>query len=326
MENTEQLPTYDFFALGEAVVDFISTDLAHSLNESATFQRFIGGQATNLCMNMTRLGKHAALATCVGYDGLGNYIRQELDKAGLEGPFIQTTREAPTTIVTLTRQTHTPEFIVHRGADTYLRPSTELTQAVSNTKLLHTSVFALSREPTRTTVLSAIKSAKESGARISLDPNYHPNIWPDIHNLKDLLQEAIASVDFIKPSLDDCTRLFGPRNKPLEYASIFLEWGAQIVLISMGERGVFLATNTGETYHVLANPNTVVADVTGAGDAYWAGFLAATLNGSDPLESACVGQIMAEIKISQIGPITQTIDYSELIERAKSVTYKQITN
>ena len=100
-------------------------------------------------------------------------------------------------------------------------------------------MFALSREPTRTTVLSAIKIAKENGASISLDPNYHPNIWPDTQNLLELLQEALASVDFIKPSLDDCTRLFGPRNEPLDYATIFLEWGARIVLISMGERGVF---------------------------------------------------------------------------------------
>lgn len=54
MENTKQLPAYDFIALGEALVDFISTDLASSLNESMTFQRFIGGQATNLSMNMAR--------------------------------------------------------------------------------------------------------------------------------------------------------------------------------------------------------------------------------------------------------------------------------
>ena len=108
MENADQLPTYDFFALGEALVDFISTDVSNSLNESMTFQRFIGGQATNLSMNMARLGKHAALATCVGYDGLGNYIRQELEKVGLDGPFIQTTREAPTTIVhTHTANTYT---------------------------------------------------------------------------------------------------------------------------------------------------------------------------------------------------------------------------
>ena len=55
------------------------------------------------------------------------------------------------------------------------------------------------------------------------------------------------------------------------------------------------------------------------------GFLAATLNGADPLEAACAGQIMAEIKISQVGPIPNKIDYSALIKRSKSVAYKQIT-
>lgn len=316
--------TYDFLALGEALVDFISTDIANSLGDATNFTRFVGGQAANLSMNMARLGKRSAIAACVGHDSLGTYIRKEIEKVGVNCYFMQTSKEAATTIVTVTRQTQTPDFIVHRGADAFLRPTKELTKAVSNCQVLHTSAFALSREPARTTILNAIQIAKEMGILISLDPNFHHNIWPDAENFEDILKLAFTHVDITKPSIEDCSRLFGSGNKPLEYAQIFLDWGARIVLISMGEGGVYLATRDGDAYQIIGNPNIPVADVTGAGDAYWAGFISSLLEGDSPLDAACMGQVIAEIKISQIGPINNALDREALINQAHLVKHERI--
>jgi fructokinase len=272
-------------------------------------------------MNMSKLNNRTAVAACVGYDGLGQFAQKQVEQAGINPVFLQTTREAPTTTVTVTRQTQTPEFIIHRGADAYLRSSNELSAAVASSKIVHTSAFALSREPARTTIQSALKIAKDAGGIISLDPNYHPDIWPDQPNFKDILIEVFQIVDITKPSLEDCARLFGPRNTPTEYAQIFLEWGAKIVLISMGERGIHLACNTGEEYHVQASKNIEVMDVTGAGDAYWAGFLSGFLRDKSPLEAACIGQAFAELKISQVGPLTVIPEWDELFELADKIIY-----
>lgn len=313
--------SYDFLALGESLIDFISNDIAPSLSDTNQFQRFVGGQATNLAMNMARLGKRAAIASCVGYDGFGNFIREQIDQAGVNSVYLQATREAPTTIVVVTRHTQTPEFIIHRGADAHLTASPELTQAADSTKIIHTSAFALSREPARTTILSAIHNAKENGVLVSLDPNYHPDIWPDTTEFIEIMKDVFQYVDITKPSLDDCMRIFGPRNTPEEYAKLFIDWGAKIVLLSMGDQGVLLVTNEGESHHIQASKDTQVADVTGAGDAYWAGFLAAYLQEESPLEAARIGQVIAEIKITQIGPIDDIPDWDEIKERAKKVKY-----
>ena len=90
MDNINQPTSFDFIALGEALVDFISTDIADSLSDTTNFTRYVGGQAANLSMNIARLGKRAAIGACVGYDSLGFYIREEIEKVGVNCFFIQT--------------------------------------------------------------------------------------------------------------------------------------------------------------------------------------------------------------------------------------------
>ncbi len=319
-------PTYDFISLGEIVIDLISTDLSSSLADTSHFRRFIGGQATNLAINMANLGNNAALAACVGYDGLGQYCQQQLSLGGVQTLFIQTTREAPTTVAIITRQTQTPDFVIHRGADAFLRSSNQLENAVANSRIIHTSAFALSREPARTTILSALAQAKANNRTVTLDPNFHTDIWPDKPDMVAVLKEAFSYVDITKPSLEDCARLFGPRNTPQEYAELFLNWGASVVLISMGEQGVLLAEQQTGIIHIKGTSNLEVKDVTGAGDAYWAGFLSAYLRNIPLIKAAAVGQAIAEIKISHFGPLTQFPTWEELENYAENITHSLITN
>lgn len=323
--SKNMLATYDFLSIGEILVDFISTDLVTSLMDAHDFTRFIGGQATNLAMNMSRLENRTVLSACVGYDGLGQFAKEQIIKAGINPSLLQISRESPTTTAIITRQTQTPDFIIHRGADAYLRSSTELLEAVVKSNIIHTSAFALSREPARTTIISALQAAKEHNITITLDPNYHPNNWPDIPDFVERLKEIYQLVDITKPSLEDCSRLFGPRNTPSEYAHIFLDWGAKIILISMGERGIYLACDTGEEYHIKANHSLEVVDVTGAGDAYWAGFITAYLRDYNPIEAARIGQALAEHKISQVGPMISVPSWESLLTRSQSVEHLSIS-
>jgi fructokinase len=320
-----RIATYDFLSIGEILVDFISVDLVSSLMDAHDFTRFIGGQATNLAMNMSRLGNRTALSASVGYDGLGQFAREQIIKAGINPSLLQVSRESPTTTAIITRQTQTPDFIIHRGADAYLRSSEELLDAVVKSKVIHTSAFALSREPARTTIVSALQVAKNHDITISLDPNYHPNTWPDIPDFVERLKDIFQLVDITKPSLEDCSRLFGPRNTPAEYAQIFLDWGSKIILISMGERGIYLACDTGEEFQIKANSTLEVKDVTGAGDAYWAGFLTAYLRNQSPIEAAKIGQAFAEIKISQVGPVRSVPTWENLLNHAEKVEHLSIS-
>lgn len=322
--TSEQQRTLDVLALGEALVDLISERVVDSLADATGFNRFVGGEVTNVALNVAKLGGRSAVIACVGDDGFGHFIRHELDLATVGTDYLLASSLAPTTLAINARQTMTPDFIIYRGADSAISLEDGQQEAIRASRVVHTSAFALSREPARTTILQAIKTARQNGCLVSLDPNYHPRIWPDVADFQSVLMEAYRSVSITKPSLDDCARLFGPGLSPFAYSERFLNWGPEIVALTMGRQGVLLSTADG-TVHRIKPSNAVVADVTGAGDAFWAGLLIALLDGYAPYEAACFGQMVAEAKISVVGPLPKLPDRASLYQRLEETKEELIT-
>jgi fructokinase len=315
--------TLDLLAFGEVLVDLISEQTVSSLAEAGHYNRFLGGQVTNVAFNVARLGGRAAVVGCVGDNGFGRYIRQQLSLAGIDTNYLRLSSQAPTTVVVNARQTMTPDFVICRGADSHIRLADEHLAAIKTSRAVHTSAFALSRDPARTTILQALETARQSGCLVSLDPNYHPRIWPDVPDLPGVLREAYQFAHIAKPSLDDCQRLFGTDWPPMDCVEQFLSWGPEIVALTMGAKGVLLATADGNRTHIKPG-DAYVADVTGAGDAFWAGLLMALLDDYSPIEAACVGQMVAEAKIGLVGPIPQMPDRATLYEQLEVVKHKSI--
>jgi len=307
-----------FLMLGEAVVDLISSGIVSSLEDAHSFQRFPGGEVTNLAMNIARLGHDTALGAALGADGFGRYLQKQLDQAGVRLDLIQVTKNAPTTLIPVARQTETPDFIIYRGADKYLRSTGELERALDRCQVVHTSAGSLSHNPCRTTILSLLEQARQDDKLVSLDPNYHPRIWPDRADFVPFLKEVFQLVTVTKPSLDDSQRLFGRGLNPQEYLEAFLDLGPEIVTLTMGRQGVLVGTSQGQRWRLRANPISVV-DVTGAGDAFWSGLLTGLLEGREPLEAARLGQAIAEHKIGTLGPVLDFPDLEMFWNQARKI-------
>ncbi len=323
--NTDPFPQkYDFFALGEALIDFISTDMASSLRKAKAFHWFIGGQVTNLTMNIARLGRKTAIATCVGKDDFGSFIDEQLQQKNVDTTHVQVSKKASTSASIIARHTKTPDFIILRGVDHQINLTPAIEKAVAQSHIIHTSAFALSRQPARNTIITALQIAHQEGKLVSLDPNYHPHIWSDTSNFVSVLQNTYQFVDVTKPSLDDCKRIFGTGKSPREYANLFLEWGAKTVMLTMGSEGVLVVSSQGDSYLIQAKQLEVM-DVTGAGDAFWAGALTAYLDNTSTLEAARCGQALAEIKIGAIGPLKQMPTHEQLLRKAKAIPYKPVS-
>jgi fructokinase len=320
---TKEQAGLDLYAVGEVVIDFISTSMADSLATAKKFHSFVGGQPANLVIDMAMLGRSTALAACVGTDTFGGMITNFLNDYGVNTDFIQTTDLAPTSTAIIARHTKTPDFVINRGADTCLRFNSDQQEVIASSRIVHSSAFALAREPARSAVIETLKIARDNECLVTFDPNFHPKIWSDSGDMIDHLNSIYQFVDVSKPSLDDCERIFGDRLSPKECAERFLEWGPSVVMITKGSEGVFLATADGDSYDIY--PKEVdVADVTGAGDAFWAGYLSSILDGRSQLEAACFGQVVAEAKVSVMGPITEMPAINVLKEHAKAVEYSRL--
>lgn len=300
----------DILAIGETLIDLVSDAEQESLLESRTFHMYPGGQATNLVLNASRLGASATLVARVGDDTFGPFLRHHLEAAGVSTDYLYTTPHTPTTLVIVTRSRITPDFAVYRGADAQMIPADMPLSLLPTTSIVHTSAFALSREPSRSTVIDFVVQAHKVGCLITFDPNYHLRLWEMDADPLSVFARFYPYVFLTKPSLDDCIRLFGASQTPEEYATRFLTLGAQHVVLTMGKAGVLLADAEGMSFQPA--PVVEVVDVTGAGDSFWAGLLTAIIDGYCIADAARVGQAMAAIKIQQVGPLMQMIDRTNL--------------
>lgn len=278
-----QAKPLDVLCLGETVVDLIATEEHPSLEMSPTFERTLGGSPANVAVQIARLGGTSAVVSKVGDDPLGHYCRRALDSAGVSTQFLQLDPATATTHVFLSRTAGTPEFVAFRGADAHLQREDIPERALARSRAVHTTAFALSRDPCRSALVTVLKHAAASGQLVSLDPNYHPALWPDRNEALATLADLYPHVTLTKPSLDDAMRLFGTHRTVEHYLDDFHALGATTVVLSMGAEGIWLSSARERMY--FEPQRFSVANATGAGDAFIAGLLLSRLDGI-PLENA----------------------------------------
>lgn len=303
-------------SVGELLADFLGQTFTDNLFDAADFTRFQGGSPANMAANMARLGNRSALVACVGNDNLGRYLVQEVAKTGIDVSHVATDTAEPTSLVVVSRTKATPDFIAYRTADRLIRPEHLPDALLAQAALFHTTCFALSREPAQSTIVGAARRAAALGAQVSLDANYAPSIWPDREQAWRILGEYCATGAFIKLSEDDAARLYDDNVPHDRMLTDFHRMGARLVCLTLGAEGSLVSTQTATNDTSANQPNVVrvpgqpltVVDATGAGDAYWAGFLTAWLDGHVPAACAQAGARLAAQKLTRKGPLPAQVD------------------
>ncbi len=304
----------DLLAIGETIVDLISTEPVAGLGKATTFRRYLGGAPANIAVNMAKLGARTAVVSKVGLGPLGRFLKEELEAYGVNTDYLIMDRQVHTTFIFVSQTADTPEFEPVRDADYKLSPTEISEEAIARAKIIHASTWPLSREPARSAVRRVFQLAHEQGKLISLDPNYSPIVWPDSREARQVLREIYRYVTIIKASLDDSVRFFGPVARPEQYLEMLHELGPQTVVLTMGKEGSLLSQNGHMLGCLPARPVKVV-DATGAGDAFWAGFLVAMLDGHPVEKCLLFAREIAEIKLSTIGPLAADINRLEIYNR-----------
>ena len=295
---------------GETLIDFIGTQTEAPLSETKDYHRYLGGSPTNVAMNMARLGASVEMVATVGDDGFGQYIVGRLEEAGVGQRHLKTCKHLPSTTIFINQTEHTPEFIAYRGADAEITEDQFPDKLLERVKIFHTTCFALSRQPARDTIVKKAKKASELGALLSIDVNFSEKIWPDKKGAQDTLAEYCKYGALVKISQDDVDRLLGPGISHEAVFSYLHGLGASKICFTLGKDGAKLSQMGATVLEVSAFEVEKIMDATGAGDAFWSGFLFAYLKDKSPqkcLESALK---MAAIKLQNVGRIP---DYANVI-------------
>ncbi|MDQ3658979.1 MAG: sugar kinase [Actinomycetota bacterium] len=306
----------DVLAVGETLVDFISVEQTDWLRNATTFRRYLGGSPANIAVNVARLGGRSAVASKTGIGAFAQFVKSELQRHGVSIEYLVMDHRNRTTVAFVSSTSGKPDFEIARSGDYQLRPEEIPAEAVERAKIVHASAFALSRDPCRSAVRKVFEMAREQGKIVSLDPNYSARIWPHHKEARQILREIYQYVNITKPSADDARRIFGPEHTAEQYIELFHEMGPETVVFTMGSEGVLISEKGGIVSHVPARP-IVAEDATGAGDAFWAGFLVALLDGEPPERCVYFAREIAELKLKRTGPLPLEMDREELYEKAR---------
>ncbi|MEP6630177.1 MAG: PfkB family carbohydrate kinase, partial [Lapillicoccus sp.] len=80
---------YDVITIGRTGVDIYPLDHGVGLEDVRTFEKFLGGSATNVAVASARHGRRAALISRVGRDPFGRYVNAQLRALGVDDAFVE---------------------------------------------------------------------------------------------------------------------------------------------------------------------------------------------------------------------------------------------
>ena len=303
----------DIICVGEVLIDFIGHEVNTSINRTKDYHRFLGGSPTNVAVNASRLGlKSALIATC-GQDGLGEYIVRKLKENNVSTTQVKKLEEVPTSIILVSKSSGTPDFIPYREADYQIEQNQITDELLESAKIFHTTCFALSKDPARTTILEGAKRAKKLGLLTSIDINFSERIWPDREEAKVVLKEYLSTNPLVKLSEDDCYRLFAESKTEDFIFEYFHGLGASTICLTKGKDGVVLSNIDYGMFHQKALPIEDIKDTTGAGDAFWTGFLYAQLENKNLEVSITIAQRLAVLKLQNVGRLPEGINFKDYL-------------
>ena len=268
--------------IGEVLVDFVSKEAEVPLKDCKEFKRQVGGSCANVARFLASLGRTARLASAVGKDGLGDFLLDKLEEAGVDCSMVARMDFESTSSVVVNKTSATPQYIPYIAAHRSLDSERMDQSFLEDASIIHTNGFSISFEPLRSTVRTILHEAHEKGIAISFDPNWRRRLWPDREAAQDLIKELASISTWMKPSLDDAQELFGEL-PPRALAEKYLAWGCKTIVLTMGSKGSLVVDKNS---CVEVAPKGRLSCATGAGDAFWSLFLNNTLAGKESVEAA----------------------------------------
>ena len=262
---------YDIVSLGELLIDF--TESGRSPAGMRLFEQNAGGAVTNLLCAAAQCGAKTGYIGKVGADMHGAFLKQSLVNAGVDVRGLIEAEDVFTTLAFVALQPNGErEFSFARkpGADTQLRSDEVNADMLEHTRIFHTGSLSLTQEPARSATYEAIDRAKAAGAIISYDPNYRASLWTSKDEAIRYMRSLISTADIMKISDEELPLLTGETD-PEQATDVLLDQGVKIVAVTLGAKGAFIRLRNESRLIPGFRSNAI--DTTGAGDAFFGGFL-----------------------------------------------------
>jgi 2-dehydro-3-deoxygluconokinase len=289
---------YDIVAIGEPMIEFNQT---RGTDARAYLQGF-GGDTSNMAIAAARLGARVAYDTRLGNDAFGRMFMQLWREEGVGTDGVAFDPEAPTGVYFVAHGPAGHEFSYLRAGSAASRivPQDIPAGLIEGARIVHASGISQAISSSAAdTVFVAMRAARAAGVAVSYDTNLRLRLWP-LDRARAVIHAAAALADILLPSLDDAMHLTGLAD-PDRILDIYLGLGAKIVALTLGGRGVVVATP--DRRESIAPRPAEPVDATGAGDAFDGAFLAEYLRVGDPFAAARYANVAAALSTEGYGAV-----------------------
>jgi 5-dehydro-2-deoxygluconokinase len=303
MSDTKNRPI-DVITIGRSSVDLYGQQVGGRIEDMGSFAKYVGGCPANIAIGSARLGLRPALLTRVGDDHMGRFLREQLEREGVNTDLIVSDPERLTALVLLgIRDKDQFPLLFYREncADMAISEQDVDEEMVARSRAVLITGTHLSQEGVRGASKKAVRLAKVSGAKVIMDVDYRPVLWgltnPEAGENRYVESEAVTAE--LQTVITDCDLIVGTeeelhilggtmdtiqamrRIRELSEAVIVCKRGALGCAAFGGEIGESLDDGVaGETFEIE------VFNVLGAGDAFMSGFLRGWLR-DRPLRECC---------------------------------------
>ncbi len=270
----------------------------------------VGGCAHNTAVDLKKLGEDVLVVGKVGEDDLGEVVINSLKRHGIDtrGISFDPVYHTSATMVLLDSQGERT-FLHYPGANQGLRALDVRDEFIRGAKVVHVAGSFLMPGFDGEETAKVFARAKELKVVTSLD-----TAWDDTGKWFATISPVLPFVDIFISNRDEASCISGKKTLP-DIASFFLDFGAKVVALKMGEEGSFIMTREEK---ILAPPFPVKAiDGTGAGDAFAAGFLYGYLRGWDLYEVGKFANACGAMCVEKIGATEGVGSFEEVMEFMK---------
>ncbi|GAA0952532.1 sugar kinase [Kribbella koreensis] len=279
--------------LGEAMI-MLAAETGAPLEDVETFRRSVGGAECNVAGGLAALGIPTGWISRLGADGFGRHVLSDLESRGVEVGGVEDDPTRPTglyvkhTINGRTRMHYYRSGSAAAAMDADFLDRPAVRNRLVGAELVHTTGITAAISTTAAALLDRLAALRDTlGFTLSVDLNWRPALWRDTDPAP--LWRLLRAADVVLIGADEAA-LFAGTGDPDELRELF---GARATIVVKSDAHVALALEPGGRRTEVPALTVEVVEPVGAGDAFAAGYLAATLQGLPMEQRLRLGHLSA---------------------------------
>ena len=274
----------------------------------------LGGCASNVALDLSRMNVPVYLSGCVGDDALSDFIMNSVSAPGVDCSMLRRiTNSCPGTAMHINVQGQDRRFICTTGANDEYRIGDEIERILADpeyskdeAKVFYIGGFLMLKSLENEQTPKILQKAQQLGWKTVFDVVLYENrpYW-------NAVKPFLPYVDIFMPNDLEGEKITGQKTA-VEQAKFFLDHGVKAAVITQGELGTLYYS---ESLKFQSDIYTVdFVSGAGAGDAFLAGYIAALLENHEPRECVKWGSALGASCVRGVSTIGSVFTKPEMLD------------